>query len=136
MAKAERKDKEEGKTEAGKVSPRVVSMPRLWAGFLIAPLAFLLNLQADYTLTQKLCPAGPMLILHLLTLLFLLGAVGGGYLAWLNWQRAGLIWPGEAANKHVRNRFLAALGLAFSVLCSLIIIAQWIPQFIFNPCQR
>lgn len=133
MARDEEKAKAEG---TGKVSPRIVSLPRLWAGLLTAPAAFLFSLQANYTLTQKLCPRGPMLVLHLVTILFLLGAAGGGFLAWRNWQRAGLIWPGEAANKHVRTRFLAALGLAFSALCAFIIIAQLIPQFFFNPCQR
>jgi hypothetical protein len=144
MAKAGTKTKAEAKAKAvqesqaaSKVSPRSVSLPRLWAGLLTAPLAFLLSLQVNYTLTQKLCPAGGrMFILHLMTVLFLLGAAGGGFIAWRNWERAGLIWPGEAANKTVRNRFLAAIGILISVLCSLIIVAQLIPQFIFSPCQR
>jgi hypothetical protein len=138
MAKARRKTKAGAKAQAaGKVSPRSVSLHRLWAGLLTAPLAFLFSLQANYTLTQKLCPtAGRMFILHLTTVLFLLGAAGGGLIAWRNWERAGLIWPGEAPNKNVRTRFMAAIGIGFSVLCSLIIIAQLIPQFFFNPCQR
>jgi hypothetical protein len=108
----------------------------LWAGMLVAPVAFLLNLQANYTLTQQLCPGGRMIFLHALTLFFLLAAAGGGLIALRNWKRAGRSWPDESGSRTMRNRFMGAVGVMMSVLCLLIIIAQWIPQFIFNPCQR
>jgi hypothetical protein len=108
----------------------------LWAGLLVAPVAFLFNLQANYTLTQKLCPGGRTVLLHAVSIFFLLVAAGGGLIAWRNWERAGRTWPDEAGNRTVRNRFLSAVGLLLSVLCFLIIIAQWIPQFIFSPCLR
>ncbi|HEX8141009.1 MAG TPA: hypothetical protein VF553_00315 [Pyrinomonadaceae bacterium] len=108
----------------------------LWAGVLVAPLAFLSNLQVNYTLAQKLCPGGPTSLLHLMTLLFLLIAALGAFVSWRNWGRAGREWPGEAEDKLTRNRFLATLGLMLSALSFLLIVAQWIPQFIFNPCMR
>lgn len=128
----------ETKTNAGakKESESDRGLLRLWAGLLVAPLAFLLNLQVNYTLTQKLCPGGPLLILHLMTLCFLLLAAGGAFIAWREWERAGRKWPDEAADRTTRNRFMGAVGLLMSVLFFLIIVAQWIPQFIFSPCQR
>jgi hypothetical protein len=123
-------------SQASEESTRQGGLLWLWAGVLVAPVAFLFNLQVNYTLTQKLCPGGRSLILHLTTLCFLLLAAGGGFIAWRNWARAGRGWPDESEDNTVRNRFLAIIGLMISLLCSLIIIALWIPQFIFDPCQR
>jgi protein-S-isoprenylcysteine O-methyltransferase Ste14 len=102
----------------------------------IAPLAFLFNLQVNYTLTQMLCPGGKMLPLHIMTAFFLLAAAIGGFIAWRNWERAGRRWPNESGSKTMRSRFMGAVGLMLSALCFLGIVWQWIPQFIFNPCQR
>jgi hypothetical protein len=117
-------------------SGRDTGLLRLWAGVLVAPLAFLCNLQADYTLAQKLCPGGRTALLHFVTLFFLLLALLGGLIAWRNWARAGQLWPDESEERVVRNRLMAAVGVMISLLSALIIIAQWIPQFIFNPCMR
>jgi hypothetical protein len=127
---------ESNKTEEQREHERGAGLLRLWAGVLVAPLAFLSGLQANYTLAQKLCPGGPTSVLHLTTLLFLLLALAGGLIAWRNWARAGGKWPDESAERVVRNRLLAAVGVMISLLSALIIVAQWIPQFIFNPCMR
>jgi hypothetical protein len=108
----------------------------LWAGLLAAPLAFLLHLQINYMLTTQLCPGGHKLVLHLVTLAFLLIAVGGAVVAWRNWEAAGRKWPGEQANVPERSRFMAVVGLLISALVLLVFIAQLIPQFIFDPCHR
>ena len=112
------------------------SLAWLLAGWLVAPLAFLSNLQANYTLTQMLCPGGRMLPLHLMTAFFLLASAAGGLVAWRTWERAGRSWPNESESKTMRSRFMGVVGLMLSVLCFLGIVWQWIPQFIFNPCQR
>lgn len=127
------------KTETGgreEESDRTGSLVWLWAGLLVAPMAFLFNLQANYTLTQKLCPEERISLLHIVTLIFLLMAALGGLIAWRSWKRAGSIWPDESEERIVRNRFMAIVGLMISALCLLGIIAQWIPQLIFSPCQR
>jgi hypothetical protein len=108
----------------------------LWAGVLVPPMALLSHMQVNYTLTQQLCPGGRTLWLHLVTILFLLITAGIGLIAWRAWGRAGRLWPDESENRKVRNRFMAAVGLLISGLSFLVILAQWIPQFIFNPCQR
>jgi len=108
----------------------------LWAGVLVAPLAFLSNLQVNYTLAQKLCPGGHTSVLHLMTIIFLLIAAAGGLVAWRNRGRAGHHLPDESEDTRARDRFLGSIGVMISALSFLIIVAQWIPQFIFNPCQR
>ena len=130
------KDSSKGKTQARDGTGRNTGLLALWTGVLLAPMAFLSNLQVNYTLTQKLCPGGHTSLLHLMTIIFLLIAACGGLIAWRNWGRAGRVLPDESGDNITRNRFLAALGLMISALSFLIIVAQWIPQFIFYPCQR
>jgi hypothetical protein len=108
----------------------------LWAGLLTAPLAFLLHLQINYMLVTQLCQSRHKLILHLVTLGFLLVAAGGGFVAWRNWEASGRKWPGEAGSVAERSRFMSVVGLLLSALIVLALIAQWIPQFIYDPCHR
>jgi TRAP-type C4-dicarboxylate transport system permease small subunit len=108
----------------------------LWAGLLIAPLAFLLHLQVNYTLVTKLCQSQHKIVLHLVTFAFLLIAAGGGFIAWRNWESAGRKWPEESGNITERSRFMAVVGLLISALIILALIAQLLPQFIYDPCHR
>lgn len=128
------KQKPESNTRAKEETGQ--SLGLLWAGVLIAPLALLSHMQVNYTLTQKLCPGGRTLLLHLVTMLFLLVTAIGSLIAWACWRRAGKGLPDESGDKQTINRFLGVVGLMISALSFLVIIAQWIPQFIFNPCQR
>jgi TRAP-type C4-dicarboxylate transport system permease small subunit len=108
----------------------------LWVGLLTAPLAFLLHLQVNYMLVTQLCQSERKIILHLVTLAFLLIAVGGGFIAWRNWAASGRKWPGEAESVNERSRFMSVVGLLISALIVIALIAQLIPQFIYDPCHR
>jgi hypothetical protein len=108
----------------------------LWIGVLTAPLAFLLHLEVNYALVTQLCQSTHKLSMYLVTLLFLLIAAGGGFIAWRNWEASGRKWPGESGSVLERSRFMAVVGFLISVLVILAFIAQLIPQFIFDPCQR
>jgi hypothetical protein len=107
----------------------------LWAGLLLAPAAFLLNLEVAYALVPAACSAGSRLRVHLVHLLCLLIAAAGGFTAWQAWRSSGEIWPGEEGGRLGRSRFMAGLGLLLSGLFVLVILAQWIPSFVLNPCQ-
>jgi hypothetical protein len=130
------RDRSESKAQANEDQRRSVGLLWLWAGVLVAPMAFLSHMQVNYTLTQRLCPGGRTVILHMVTLLFLLITAGCILIAWRSWQRAGKGLPDESDDQQTRNRFLAIVGMMISTLSFLIIVAQWIPQFVFNPCQR
>jgi hypothetical protein len=108
----------------------------LWFGMLAPPLAFLLNLQLSYVLVPQACVMGQHLLLHLVPVGTVLLAVGGGVSAWYNWRRTGHTWSTEAAGVLPRSRFMAATGLLISGLFILAIVAQWLPNFLLNPCQR
>jgi TRAP-type C4-dicarboxylate transport system permease small subunit len=108
----------------------------LWAGLLTAPLAFLLHLQVNYMLVTQLCQSEHKIVMHLVTLAFLLIAAGGGFIAWRNWETAGRKWPEEGGSVTERSRFMAVVGFLISALVVLALIAQLIPQFIYDPCHR
>ena len=109
----------------------------LWAGVLAPPLAMLTQLQVNYALVLWACAgAGREWALHLVALLALTAAVGGGLISWRNWRKVGGGWEDEGAGAIPRSRFMAAVGIMISVLISLVVIAQWIPIFIHGPCQR
>jgi hypothetical protein len=109
----------------------------LLSGLLVAPVAFLLHLQINYALVPAVCGGrGGRVLLHAVAILFMLVAAGGAWIAWRNWRETGQDEPGEAANVLERSRFLSVVGLMLSGLVLIVLVAQWIPQFMINPCQR
>jgi hypothetical protein len=107
----------------------------LWAGFLIAPFAFLLNLQISYMLVPLACSTGQVFWLHVASAGALVLALLGAFIALRNWQRTGRGWQSEGGSAAARSRFMAITGLLMSGLFSLVILAQWIADFIIDPCQ-
>jgi Na+/proline symporter len=113
-----------------------VGAAELWAGVLAGPIAMLVELQTNYALVLWACGAGREWALHLVALVALLVTVAGGLLSVRNWRRMGAVWEDGGAGVVPRSRFMAVLGMLVGVLFALVIIAQWIPIFIYGPCQR
>ena len=107
----------------------------LWTGLLLAPTAFLVNLELGYLAVPSSCARGTALPLNLVHGACLLMAVVGAAVAWRSWNAAGMEWPGDAGGSLARTRFLAGLGLTGSALFVLTIAAQWIPTLTLHPCQ-
>jgi uncharacterized membrane protein len=109
----------------------------LFMGLLVAPVSFLLHLQINYALVPAVCGgARGRLVLHAVTILFILMAAGGALVSRRNWRAAGEAEPGKAASVLERSRLLSVVGLMLSGLVLLVLVAQWLPQFFINPCQR
>lgn len=109
----------------------------LWAGVLVGPTAVLIQLSINYALVMWACGTGNTWVLHLVSLLALLLTAATGIVAAVNWYRlATSAEPEDSAGPIPRSRFMAVLGTLLSVLMSLVIIAQWVPVFLYNPCQR
>jgi nicotinamide riboside transporter PnuC len=107
----------------------------LWFAVLAGPLAWMLGLNAQYSLVRVACAKNNMLYLHAVSVLPLLLAASGGWVAWREWRRTGRAWPGEEGGTMARSRFMVALGLLGSALFTLAILAQWIASFFLNPCM-
>lgn len=121
--------------EAEKDFKQARGISSLWSGLLVAPFAFLLNLQVSYMLVPFTCATGRVFWLHVASGGSLMLAALGLFIAWRNWQKAGRGWQSEAGDVTARSRFLSVMGLLMSALFCLAILAQWIANFIIGPCQ-
>jgi hypothetical protein len=107
----------------------------LWVGLLLAPVAFLINLEVAYALVPTACSSRNELPVHLVHFACLLLTLYGLLTAWRSWKAAGATWSGEQGDPLARSRFMAGTGMLVSAMFVLVIVAQWIPSFILDPCQ-
>jgi hypothetical protein len=115
--------------------PDARTIRALWAGLLLPPLAFLFNLEVAYALVPTACSSRNVLPVHGVHLLSLALAVIGGLIAGREWRRSGATWPDGEPDPIGRTRFLSGMGLLLSLQFTLVILAQWIPTFVLDPCQ-
>lgn len=108
----------------------------VWGGLLVAPIAWILHQQASYLLVYHACPSRNTILFHIITAALLLIAAVGAYLAWKTWNDSGNGWADEGDSAADINRFLALVGLMMSGLFLLVILAQWIPTLLVDPCVR
>lgn len=108
----------------------------LAAGMFLAPIAWTLQLQINYSLTESFCQNGQQWILHLVSLGCLLLAATGAAIAWMTWSRltSGSTLEGDA--RFVGRRFVALSGLVMSLFFILVICAMDLPVWWVGACQR
>jgi hypothetical protein len=115
--------------------PDARQLRALWVGLLLAPTAFLINLEVAYALVPTACSTRNELPVHLVHLACLMLTLYGLLTARRCWKAVGATWPGEEGDPLARSRFMAGIGVLMSVFVALVIVADWIPSFMLNPCQ-
>jgi hypothetical protein len=115
--------------------PDARTLRALWIGVLVPPLAFLTNLEVAYALVPAACHARNVLLVYLVHAVCLVLTVLAGLTALRYWRASGAVWPGGAGGRLSRTQFMAGLGVLTALLFGLVIVAQWIPSFILDPCQ-
>lgn len=110
---------------------------RLWGGWLLAILGWVLHLGLSYGLVGWYCERGqgtaPQTIkamLHGITIAAALMAATGLVLAWRNLQSVR-----RSQDARDRSRFMAIAGVLSSTLFLCIILAQGVPIMILELCQ-
>jgi hypothetical protein len=108
----------------------------LAAGFFLAPFAWVIQLLANYSLTPTVCVNEQTWMLHLVSLIALVTALGGAVIAWSAWTRltSGSMLEGDA--RESGRRFLALAGTVLSLFFALVILALELPNWWLDPCQR
>ena len=106
-----------------------------WAGALLGPLAFLIQLEVAYLLVPRACDAGAIWPVHLAHALSLLLALAGATIAWRQWRRWERVQRADGGGPEARSRFMAEVALPGSVGFVLVILALWLPTFLLHPCQ-
>ncbi len=106
-----------------------------WVGNLLAPLAFLLQLEVAYFVVPRACHAGVVLPVHLAHAGALLIALAGCLIAWRQWQRWRPHGSSDGPGPEPRSVFMAMLGVLVSGGFFLVMLALWLPTFWLHPCQ-
>jgi hypothetical protein len=102
----------------------------LWAGLLLAPAAFFIDLELGPS-----CPRDDALPIHAVHAVSLVLALAGLAIAWRSWEAEGTRSPADEGGPVARTQFMAGLGVALSALLVLTLVAQWIPTFVLDPSQ-
>ena len=111
-------------------APRIY---RLWAGVLLAPLAWTAHLGAAYAMSAAVCSPPASWPFLLLSAAALGVALAGGAIAWGVRDRTA-DEPEDAPTARARGRFMTLAGILLSAMFSLAILAQAIPIFVLEPC--
>jgi hypothetical protein len=112
------------------------SKARLAFAFLAGPVLALGMQALAYAEVPWACTTGRIAWVHLVPAIFVILTLVVVGTAWTSWSRVGR--HGRAAGDNVpdRTRFIALSGLLLSLGSLLIILAMWVPLFLFDPCAR
>lgn len=122
-----------GFSDAPAKAPRLF---RLSMGVLLGPVIALVNQQAIYSVNMWACGHGVHAVMHVVPAVCLAVSLGCALLAYGDWNAAGRGTQDEAGGVEAATRFVSILGIATSLLSSLVIASQWAAIFVFDPCMR
>jgi hypothetical protein len=113
----------------------VVTIRGLWTGILAGPLAAMFNLALNYAVADTTCTAGVRTVLNVVALGCLALTCGGFVLSWELWRSTGGGWPSDGSEPD-RSRFMGLWGTLANLFFFVVVIAEWIPVFVLQPCQK
>lgn len=108
--------------------------PLLWYALFGGPVAWFAALSIAYFIVTPSCDAQDELALHLVAAAGLLIAAGAALAGYVRWRSTGATEPGSGAGRIDRSRFIAAMGVAISLLFATVIVAQWVATTALEPC--
>lgn len=106
-----------------------------WAGVLLPIAAFIIALNAAYTVVSPSCIRGTEGPLHLSLLAGLVLTLGGLGLSWWSWREAGGRWPDGHGPWKGDRPFMGLVGLSLGLLVVFVITGQWMSVLVLSPCQ-
>jgi hypothetical protein len=105
----------------------------LWAGLLLAPLAFMLAMIANYALSGAPCPVRHELLLHGIHFTSVLIGACGVLIAWSMQRSTGRGSGAAAIGSGVRT--LSRVSVGSSALFVAAMLVQWAVDFAYLPCR-
>jgi len=114
----------------------------LWVCVLASPLAWSLQLGIFYMLTGWACSHETAIPFHLVTVVTFLLALAAGVASWKRVRypdpistRTILTDRADVAEREMPGRsFLAVCGLILSGFFMLVMVIQWLPVLVLDPC--
>jgi hypothetical protein len=115
------------------------SIARLWSGILAGPTGWILQLMVSYPIAQLSCHAEYRsqhpLALQVVAFGALVIVGAGGVTAWRALQAAPAGAMTDGGRPMDRAHFMAQLGLLFTVMFTVLVVATAIPSWILHACQ-
>ncbi len=107
----------------------------LWAAIAISPIAWFLNLEANFALAPLACSDNGKLLLYLVSAASLVLAILAGGISLIQWRSPERNTAGELVASRSRRRAMALAGVGLSGLFFLVIVAQAIPNLMLAGCE-
>jgi hypothetical protein len=107
---------------------------QLVAGVLLGPFAWILDEGLSYSLEQHSCSTGHFYVLHVISAVALIIALGGAGIAW---RQLSLVGTGSEEGGSIRDRswWMARLGIALGIGFGVVIVALAVPKILLSPCS-
>ncbi len=106
----------------------------LWSGIAVPPLAWFLNLEANFAMAPLACGHNGKPFLYGVSVIALLLTAGAGSMAWMAHIRLNHSdTPG--AEVTIRKQSMAVAGLVLSIFAAMVILAQTIPNVMLAGCD-
>jgi hypothetical protein len=108
---------------------------RQWTLVLAPPAIVFFQQQVSYGLVSWSCSHARVLV-HIPTIvaLVVLGLVSVS--SWRLFAESGVRQPGDERSSDARGRFMAVLSLTLCGFALILVVGQWLPAAILQPCQR
>jgi hypothetical protein len=112
-----------------------VGLAMLVGSFLLAPFAWLLEMQVSYSMVKWACEndARAALLLMPLGSLALIGV--GTWMAWSCWTKLRDEADPEGASMVDRSYFIALAAFAMNGIFALLILTSFAPRYFLSPCE-
>ncbi len=107
----------------------------LWAGIVIGPAAWFLDLEANFALASIACSGGGKLLIYLVSGVALTLALLAGGISFVQWRVPERNEVGNFMPHYPRRQSLALAGMGLSGLFFLAIAAQSIPNLLLAGCE-
>jgi hypothetical protein len=106
-----------------------------WFGILAGPLVWLTQFLINYALVRWECIIHEKISLHVVSAVSLVVVLSSGVVSAIYFFKTRE-YSASSEQLPARGHFMAVLGILSASLYSFAIIAQAIPSFILDPCQR
>ena len=102
---------------------------------LLPPVVWSVRFLVVYPLVQVACVTGNLWPINLVTLASLGITMAAGVVAWRTWKRLTAGERSIMAGPRTRPEFMAFTGVLFSGFFLALILVEWSPVFVLNPCE-
>lgn len=112
-----------------------VGLAMLIGSFLLAPFAWLLEMQISYSMVKWACENDARWTLLLMPLGSLALIAAGTAMAWSCWTKLRDAGNQEGGGMVDRSYFLAISALSLNGIFALLILTSFAPRYFLSPCE-